>query len=102
VILVPPRREGACAEPRAGTSRSLATKSGSLRGRGDARRIAAAAGAAVDVLVVRALDRVGARERLDRGRILGQARKQRVRSSSLLATTWMTLDSCCTSPVTAT
>ena len=45
-------------------------------GSGDARRIAAAAGTAVDILVVRALDRVGASERLDRGRILGQTRKQ--------------------------
>ena len=47
-----------------------------FRRRGDARRVATAACAAVDVLVVRALDRVGARERLDRGRILGQTRKQ--------------------------
>src|SRR5712692_3143815 len=46
------------------------------RGRGDARRVAAAAGAAVDVLVVRTLDRVGAGERLDRRRILGQAGEQ--------------------------
>ena len=40
-------------------------------GGGDARRIAAAAGTAVDILVVGALDRVGASERLDRGGILG-------------------------------
>src|SRR5262245_64256889 len=56
-----------------------------LRGRGDARGIAPAAGAAVDLLVVRAFDRTYAvaalaarfaRQRLDRQRILGQKRKQ--------------------------
>ena len=75
--LLPPRRDGAWAEPRAGTSRSLARQIRERRRRGDARWIAAAARAAVDVLVVRALDRVGARQRLDRRHILGQARKQR-------------------------
>src|SRR5207249_6769736 len=45
--------------------------------RGDARRIAPAARAAVDILVVRAFDCVGARERLDRRFVLVQARQQR-------------------------
>src|SRR5262245_65482228 len=42
-----------------------------LRGRGDARRIAPAAGAAVDLLVVWALDRVGARQRAQFRRVSG-------------------------------
>ncbi len=67
--------------------------------RRNARRIAAAAGAAVDVLVVRALDGVGAGQSFDRRRVLVRRASSGVRSSSRCATTWMTSDSCCSSPV---
>ncbi len=101
LVAAAPRRVRAPSRAPARRDR-LPSKSGSSAGaamRGGLRRPRARA---VDVLIVRALDRIGARKRFDRWRVLGQARKQRRQIIDPAATTWMTPDSCCSSPLTAT